>query len=229
MKKRAFLKSVLLSMLMVMVLAPTAIAGKITVSRSAYSYGTGGEFVVTGIGPSSVYSPYTSTATSFQTFCLEKNELFTPGTPYNYTNDTFIVKATGAADPPGTSLTIGTAWLYFQFATATLDGYAFTGTQAQRAADAGRLQATIWVLQGYTIPGFDTLNEFYVKVLDEFGSLAAAQADYAGAYGVRVLNLFDDAGNPKQSHLYVPEPASLFLLGFGILAAAAFRRKVKRS
>src|SRR5208282_2506859 len=62
----------------------------ITLYQGPYSYGDGGEFTgVIGGSPNLInlgeYSPFTSTANSFQTFCVQVGVEFTPGTTYNYT------------------------------------------------------------------------------------------------------------------------------------------------
>src|ERR1017187_8366078 len=86
--------------------------GTVTLALGApLQLGNGGEFtaVTSGLG-------------TFQTFCIEYNEEFYPGSTYNYKQNTGAV-AGGAgafAIDPNTGLamdniSIGTAWLYSQF------------------------------------------------------------------------------------------------------------------
>jgi hypothetical protein len=91
-------------------------------------------------------------------------------------------------------------------------------------------------LEGEYSPGsvFVAGNPFYNDLLTAFGSIAAAQADANGAYGVWVLQLTDSCGNQKQSQLVlcpvVPEPSTvvagvLLLLPFGVSALRILRKK----
>ena len=51
--------------------------------------------------------------------------------------------AVNGADP----ISIGTAYLYSEFAKGTLQDYAFAGTEAEREASAALLQNAIWYLE----------------------------------------------------------------------------------
>ena len=121
-----------------------------------YSYGDAGEFnalpnaALLSINPT--LAGYTSSTANlatgpvnFQTFCLETSEYFTPGDTYNV-----IVNNETIPDdqfPSGNPITMGTAWLYSQFAAGTLGGYDYAEGSG-RIATAGNLQQAIWYLQG---------------------------------------------------------------------------------
>ena len=130
--------------------------------RDPNSYG--GEFsaVLTGsqtygkvtINNSYVTSHYSSKAlttvngqTAFETFCIEVNESFSPGTSYNAQ-----VSSTVVPGGPLNYVTLGVAYLYSQFAQGTLSGYNYnnlsgSGTTS-REYSADELQDAIWYLQG---------------------------------------------------------------------------------
>lgn len=220
---------------------------------SNYSYGVGGEFsaqpdaALLSANPALAgYAPATADLTAvnpyFQTFCIEVAEEFTPGTAYNVTlNDKALYN--GGQFPSGDPITLGTAWLYSQFAAGTLSGYDYTYGSG-RTVSAGDLQQTIWYLQG-EVPGLVSGGAdgtaFYNAASSALGGTINNAAN--GAYGVVALNLWvpdEDGANgaAAQDQLMVvpgtsavPEPSAvsfglLLLLSMGMYKArAVFRRQ----
>lgn len=228
-------------------LVTNSFCASLILDTNAYSdsYG-GGEFTASNSGLDlSSYSSLAQTISShgrtgFDTFCLEYNEHFTPGNTYDYTlsNNAIGGDVASGSDP----ISMGTAWLYSQFASGTLAGY-FGGTTAQHKANALQLQLAVWYLEDETtISAFTSAhgtytpgsgNAFLNLALAQFGNLAGAKADANGAFGVQVLNLtsLDRYGNTvqNQSQLYyhaVPELGmTVALLGLSFLGLAGFRQK----
>jgi hypothetical protein len=179
----------------------------------------GGEFIVTsstGFG-------------AFKTFCLEFDEhLNIPGT-YDYTINSKAMGGGPGYDPNGDPLSIGTAWLYSQFASGNLaTTYAY-----DTAADQGELQKAIWWLEEESsAPGYATgsLNPWVDLAKAELGLWddVLIRANANGAYGVVALNL-DPTGSSdarRQDVLAVPDGGlTLGLLGFGLLAVGWTRRR----
>jgi hypothetical protein len=190
-------------------------------SAGPYQNGGGGEFNVT-----------TSGLGSFVTFCIEENETISlPSGPYNYKINTGSVKGgvSGATttDPntllPMDNISIGTAWLYSQFRAGILTKANGTGSYydaATRFANAGDLQNAIWFLEGE-----GGANNGYVSLAQQFAgsgnlTLAQAEADSLGAYGVVALNLFtggsdtpQDPGSVHQDQLAIVPEASTMIAG----------------
>src|ERR1700744_1927647 len=117
-------------------------------NTSTYSHGVGGEFRAVGNsgldavvdwaaytsqtsgtishstdGSSQGYSSGLNGDAYFQTFCIEYNESFTPGNTYSVG-----ISETLNANGTGSAVTLGTAWLYSQFAAGTLNNYSSYGT-----------------------------------------------------------------------------------------------------
>lgn len=219
---------------------PAAVADTVTFVGGSgygpYQTGQGGEFTLLPAGSisgaSSLYAAESrdwAEPGTFQSFCLERNE-------YIWANQTYDVLLSDSAHEGGVAggnpdpISIGTAWLYWQFARGTL-AYNYSGTAAQRKASAGALQNAFWCLEeelGCPASG----NDYYNLVIAQFDTLTGARADAGGAYGVKVLNLYDvgyaeQAAHGRQDQLIlVPEPASILGLGTVLfLIGSKLRRK----
>ena len=224
---------------------------------SNYSFSDGGEFsaapdaALLSVNPTLAgYASATASPTSpfFQTFCIETGEYFYPGSTYNVTISQDI-KYDGGLFPGGRPITMGTAWLYSQFAAGTLVGsgpvpYDYTYGSG-RAITAGDLQQAIWYLQGEETSlinggsGADG-TAFYSAALSALGGTINDPSN--GAYDVVALNLWvpnEDGSNGAgaQDQLMVvpglnpvPEPSAasfglLLLLPLGLNKMRAFFRR----
>lgn len=196
-----------------------------------YSYGDAGEFnavpntALLSVNPTLAgYTSSTANLTagpvSFQTFCVETGEYFTPGDTY----DVVVNNETIPDDqfPSGNPITMGTAWLYSQFAAGTLGGYDYAEGSG-RITTAGNLQQAIWYLQGDVtglVNGGADGTVFYIAAQTALGANINNAAN--GAYGVVCLNLRD--GNNQDQLMVVPEPG---VLSFGLLLLPLGVNKVR--
>lgn len=196
-----------------MSMASSVMAGYQVQVGNASTYGTysvnrAGEFTMTamgglegimgayGAGEHNV-SPFTHN--SFQTFCLEENETVSRGAVYDVALNYAAIKggAGGAVFDPMTGSThdpisVGTAWLYSQFARGTLAGYNYAGSnfaqQQLRRTSADLLQKALWALENEIAA--PSGNIFYNAALAHFAASGGAFKDaQPNLYHVKVLNL----------------------------------------
>jgi len=208
----------------------------LTRTAGGYYSGNGGEFTITGSGLD--LSGYVGgangtslTSDSFQTFCIETDEHTFSGSGDYYVNDRAVNGGSNIPGPGFDKLSVGTAWLYSQFAQALWSSYTYTAG-AGRVTSAGDLQNAFWMLEG-EIPWVGS-NPFLVVVLaalltDQTGAQSNAAT---GEYGVYALNITKD-GAVAQDQLYynpngllVPDGGlSLVLLGMSLSGLALLRRR----
>jgi hypothetical protein len=237
----------LLVLLLAMAATP-AMAGQVRVGDTygLYQAGQGGEFTVinvSGFAPTGYSSLASSQALgSFQTFCIEEQgaEYIYTNTLYDGVQSTNAVFGGGAAyggsappDMTGDPLSVGTGWLYSQFALGTLSGYDYTG--ANRLASAAAFQNTIWWLENETTVDPGAANPFRNAVLGAFGgSLTAAREAGAWTYNVYAINMWvpghvGEYAYRRQDQLFYSVPdggATLMLLGGALVGLGALRRKL---
>ncbi len=162
-------------------------------------------------GDFNVYDADTDTKL-FNTFCVEQDVTFYIGREYTAVIDKDIQKADGSTK----SLHDGTKYLYWNFYKGTLADFDNT----RNAVTA--LQNAIWALQGFSVAVTD--NIFYDRAIDN--EAEGTNLD------VMVMNLWD-GDVAAQSQLIVgsapvPEPATMVLLGSGLVGLAFYRRKMKK-
>jgi hypothetical protein len=197
---------------------------------TGYHEGPGGEFNVSpiigaGYAPVALYNN-TFGSLGFGTFCVDRNiGINVPG-QYDA-----VVDSSGLTTS-GNRISLGTAWLYQQFATGALVGYRYNILgDPGRALDAMNVQLAIWYLEGtYGYPD-PSVNSFLNKVKNHFGTLAAATADSNGAFGVGALNLYTLGRNPTAVQpmlTLLPDGGSaLILLGMALSGMAVIARKFR--
>ena len=231
-------------------------AAQITIDTAGTGYrsGSGGEFRVTGAGTEGVALvasslPYyyvsgvagTAWTSGFETFCIEFNEYISlPGTyAAGISGGAIYGGVAGGIDhdfnastPTTDLISIGTAYLYSQFAAGTLAGYTYA-PGAARAASALRLQQAIWYLEDEI--ALPSTNAFLTTVFRLFGTPGAgvgalaggAKRDSHGAYGVAALNLGGPPPVKQDQLIMVPDGGlTLTLLGLGLGGLALLRRKL---
>lgn len=218
--------------------APSAAAFDIRFQSGSFQAGDGGEFVaVTSTSFLSYYHPSALQTVGgvkgFSTFCLERSEHINFGQTYSGAlNDRALNGGIDTHELPnltGDPISLGTAWLYSQFAAGSLTGYDYgtapysSGETASRKGDADTLQKAIWMLED-ELP-MDATN-FYVSLAStKLGGLAAAQASSGGAYGVKVINVTEGSTRRQDALVKVPDGGSTALMMGAAVAALAWRRR----
>jgi len=203
-------------------------ASQVTLNYGSRHSGNGGEFNASSADFAPGTMGYNAAKTiyngGFETFCLETNEYFNPGSTYNYgISQGAIHGGISGGDPD--LISRGTAWLYLQFAHGTLFGYDYH-LNASGDASAAALQATIWYLEGEG----GTANSAFLSLVQSH--VSNYTADNNGFYGVGALNLWDANGNPAQDQLIltrgVPDGGTtVMLLGAALGVLGMARRFLK--
>ena len=219
------------------VIVPNALANNMqaTMNYGSRHSGSGGEFNASGpdfVPATMGYAANTIVGGGFETFCVEENEYFSPGSTYYYAISQGAINGGISGGNPDL-ISRGTAWLYLNFAQGALAGYNYT-TGAAGDASAAALQTTIWWLEGEgSDPGAG--NTFRNAVI----ALPGYLLDNNGFYGVAVLNLWGDSGHTQfaQDQLVLATKGqqnapdggtTAMLLGLGFLGIFLVNRKLSR-
>jgi hypothetical protein len=234
-KQTKSMKKILLAVLVAASVATfQASALIVTVDKVSGYSGGDGEFNVSpitgsGYGAADLYKNNVGDL-GFGTFCINRSVYINIPGQYNAT-----VYQNGIDPNNGNQISLGTAWLFIQFAGGSLSGYNYT-PGAGRASSSYQLQLAIWILEGQyplasIIPGSDP---FLNAAIAQFGTLVGAEADNNQKYGVGVLGLTTvtptgGIGSPVQPMLtLLPDGGSvLILLGMGLSGLAVFARKFR--
>jgi len=170
---------------------------------------------------------WTSKKELFRSFCLETNEYLSFGKEFIVAGISDSAKNGGSGGPSPDPISDETAYLYHHFYWGTLPDYKYLDTSTSwyftsRDQSANALQKAIWWFEG---ENGGQENNYTALAQSAVNSLTPT---WSGLGDVRAINLTDVNGNRMQDQLTVapvPEPATLLLLGSGIIGLFAFGKR----
>jgi len=161
----------------------------------------------------------------FRSFCLETNEYLSYGTEFVVAGISQSARDGGSRGPSPDPIDPRSAYLYHHFYWGTLPYYNYDNTPnalfPTRNASANALQKAIWYIEK---ENWGEQN-YYTQLAN---NAVTGYNFWTGLGDVRAINLTDVLGNKKQDQLTVvpvPGPASLLLLGSGVIGLFAIGKK----
>ncbi len=229
--------------------AQASYVGTVTLQGSGvYPGNGGGEFTAyTSVDYTDNYDAKAlyNNSTGFETFCIETGVEFNFGISYNYSLGSLSQPLSNGGTGSALPLSLGAAWLYYQFGTGNLANYEYA-YNTTRQTDDNLLQAAIWTLQGnqlYNAGVYGTgatvaNNIYYAAAIAALGGVVNANSAYTGT-SVEILQMWDiNNGNAAQNQLVLtggtpptPHPTpdggmTVALLGGALVGLGVLRRKL---
>ena len=182
--------------------ANTLLSQKLTLNVNSYTSNPGGEFTannLVGFGNTLALEATNLGAGSFETFCVEKNTYFSPGTSY-------WVQLNNVSLSTNQPLSTDTAYLFTHFWNGDLQSFDFSSA-GRRASDFS-LQNAIWYFQNqFTLNNIsgDTLAQTFIAEAQN----AVSTGQWSGTGNVSILNLWatQDGTGDAQDQLCLTAPA----------------------
>ncbi|MBC2605813.1 VPDSG-CTERM sorting domain-containing protein [Pelagicoccus albus] len=228
------IKSTFLATISAISLFATVQSEAVEIEMGVWQPGSVGNYRANPIGDfESILDNYTlgksTDGTWFGTFCIEKNEYFTPGDTYQVEfNDGAISGGVSGAVGGKDIISKGTAYLYKNYALGTLAGLDYGSSSALY-----NLQNAIWYLEGETRIGMNpgsSFSSFIDIAMNGLGlDLSGIKSDYTGNQ-VQVMNLTSRGGTLQHQDqlvlVSVPDSGStIALLGLATFGLAAVGRR----